>query len=77
MRIAVIGAGGVGGWLAARLWAADADVHVVARGAHLAAIQQRGLTPSSPNGTVVAAVHAAADPGAIGACDAVLFCVKS
>ena len=56
MRIAVIGAGGVGGWLAARLGSAGADMHVVARGAHLAAIQAQGLTLTSPMGDVRADV---------------------
>ena len=77
MRIAVIGAGGVGGWLAARLWSAGADVHVVARGAHLAAIQAQGLTLTSPMGDVRASVAATDDAASIGPCDAVLLCVKA
>jgi 2-dehydropantoate 2-reductase len=77
MRIAVVGAGGVGGWLAARLWAAGADVHVVARGGHLAAIQERGLVLTSPAGDVRAMVDATDDVAAVGPCDAVLFCVKA
>jgi 2-dehydropantoate 2-reductase len=66
MRIAVIGAGGVGGWLAARLWAAGAEVQVVARGAHLAAIQAHGLTLTSPMGDVRASVSATDDAASIG-----------
>src|SRR3954451_19870132 len=77
MRIAVIGAGGVGGWLAARLGSAGADVHVVARGAHLAAIQAHGLTLTSPMGDVRADVAATDDAASIGPCDAVLLCVKA
>lgn len=77
MRIAVIGAGGVGGWLAARLWSAGADVHVVARGAHLSAIQADGLTLTSPMGDVRAGVAATDDAASIGPCDAVLLCVKA
>jgi 2-dehydropantoate 2-reductase len=77
MRIAVIGAGGVGGWLAARLATAGEDVHVVARGAHLEAIRTAGLVLSSPAGDVVAHVPATDDAARIGPCDAVLFCVKS
>jgi 2-dehydropantoate 2-reductase len=77
MRIAVIGAGGVGGWLAARLWAAGAEVQVVARGAHLAAIQAHGLTLTSPMGDVRASVSATDDAASIGPCDAVLLCVKA
>jgi 2-dehydropantoate 2-reductase len=77
MRIAVVGAGGVGGWLAARLWAAGADVRLLGRGAHLAAIQEEGLLLRSPAGDVRAQVSATNDPARIGPCDAVLFCVKS
>ena len=77
MRIAVIGAGGVGGWLAARLWSAGADVHVLARGAHLDAITTRGLLVTSPDGDVRARVHATNDAEEIGECDAVLLCVKT
>ncbi len=44
MRICVIGAGSIGGLLAARLAASDEDVSVIARGAHLEAIRANGLT---------------------------------
>jgi 2-dehydropantoate 2-reductase len=43
MRIAVIAAGGVGGYFGAKLAEAGHDVAFVARGAHLAAIRERGL----------------------------------
>jgi 2-dehydropantoate 2-reductase len=43
MKICVFGAGAVGGHIAARLSAADHDVSVVARGAHLAAMRERGI----------------------------------
>lgn len=77
MRIAVVGAGGVGGYVAARLAAAGVDVHVVARGAHLAAIRERGLRVRSVLGDVESAVHATADAGEIGSSDVVLFTVKA
>lgn len=77
MRIAVVGAGGIGGWLAARLAAAGRDVHLVARGAHLAALREHGLALRSPAGDVTVAVPATDDAAEIGPCDAVLFCVKS
>lgn len=77
MRIAVIGAGGVGGWLAARMWAAGSDVHVLARGGHLEAIREHGLALISPAGNVVAPLPATADPAVIGPCDIVLLCVKA
>ncbi|MFE7170303.1 ketopantoate reductase family protein [Streptomyces sp. NPDC057616] len=50
MRIAVIGAGGVGGYFGARLAAAGNDVTFVARGRHLEAIRRSGLLVRSPLG---------------------------
>jgi 2-dehydropantoate 2-reductase len=50
MRIAVVGAGGVGGYFGARLAAAGNDVTFVARGRHLTAIRERGLLVRSPLG---------------------------
>ncbi|MBC7723647.1 MAG: 2-dehydropantoate 2-reductase [Burkholderiaceae bacterium] len=58
MRIAVVGAGAVGGTLAALLANAGHDVHVTARGEHLAAIQDRGLHLTGAWGSVVALVGA-------------------
>ena len=48
MRIGVMAAGAVGGYLGARLQAAGHDVVYFARGAHLAALRQSGLTVESP-----------------------------
>ena len=50
MRIAVIGAGGVGGYFGARLAQAGHDVAFVARGAHLAAMRAHGLRVESAAG---------------------------
>jgi ketopantoate reductase len=50
MRIAVIGAGGVGGYFGARLSRGGHDVVFIARGAHLAAIRTDGLRVQSPLG---------------------------
>ena len=44
MKICVVGAGGIGGLLAAKLAHAGEDVTVIARGPHLAAISDKGLT---------------------------------
>jgi 2-dehydropantoate 2-reductase len=77
MKLTVIGAGGVGGYVAARLAAAGADVHVVARGAHLTAIREHGLRVDSVLGDVEARVHATSDAGEIGPSDVVLFTVKA
>jgi 2-dehydropantoate 2-reductase len=50
MRIAIMGAGGVGGYFGARLALAGNEVGFVARGEHLSAIQERGLHFESPLG---------------------------
>ena len=50
MRIAVMGAGGVGGYFGAKLAQAGHEVAFVARGRHLAAMRERGLTVRSALG---------------------------
>ena len=50
MRFVVAGAGAVGGYLGARLTRAGHDVTLIARGPHLAAIQERGVRVKSPEG---------------------------
>jgi len=77
MRIAVIGAGGVGGAFGSALAKAGGDVTFVARGAHLAAMRKRGLTLVSPRGDLhLSPIQATDQPGSIGPVDFVLFCVK-
>ena len=77
MRIAVVGAGGVGGYFGGRLAEAGSDVVFLARGAHLQAMQTRGLRIESPAGDVhLTHVNATHDPAAIGPVDIVLFAVK-
>lgn len=77
MRIAVVGAGGVGGYFGGRLAEAGADVVFLARGAHLQAMRAQGLRIESPNGNVhLPHVSATDDPAAIGPVDVVLFAVK-
>jgi 2-dehydropantoate 2-reductase len=77
VKVAIVGAGGVGGFLAARLAAAGRDVHLIARGAHLDAIRTRGLRLRSVDGDLHATVHAVADAAEIGPCDAVMVAVKA
>jgi 2-dehydropantoate 2-reductase len=48
MRIAIMGSGGVGGYAGAWLQQAGQEVHFIARGAHLAALQQQGLRIEHP-----------------------------
>lgn len=77
MRIAIIGAGGVGGYFGARLQASGADIAFVARGAHLAALQNEGLRLESPNGNLqLPRVQATSNPTTIGVVDVVLLTVK-
>jgi 2-dehydropantoate 2-reductase len=76
-RVAVMGAGAVGSYLGSRLAAAKAEVHLVARGAHLAALREKGLTLITPDGVSTVPVWATDDPASIGPVDIVLFCVKS
>ena len=63
MRIAVVGAGGVGGAFGAALAKAGADVTFIARGAHLAAMKSTGLKVESPRGdTHLVPTQATDDP---------------
>jgi 2-dehydropantoate 2-reductase len=77
MRIAVMGAGAIGGYVGARLAAAGEDVVFIARGSHLSAMQSAGLAVDSPLGNVnLPHVAATGDPSEIGPVDLVLFTVK-
>src|SRR4030088_1977672 len=77
MRIAVVGAGGVGGGFGAALAKAGADVTFLARGAHLTAMKSVGVKVQSARGdTHLVPTQATDDPADIGTVDIVLFCVK-
>jgi 2-dehydropantoate 2-reductase len=77
MRIAVIGAGGIGGPYGASLAKAGAEVTFVARGAHLAAIKENGLRIEGDRGEAYVWPAQATDAIAgIGTVDVVLCCVK-
>jgi 2-dehydropantoate 2-reductase len=77
MRIAVVGAGGVGAGFGAALAKAGGDVTFIARGAHLAAMKDKGLRIESPRGdTHLVPTQATDDPAKLGPVDVVLFCVK-
>jgi 2-dehydropantoate 2-reductase len=77
MRIAIYGAGAVGGFVGARLAAAGHDVAAVARGATLEAIRARGLRVESDGGATVARIAATDDPASLGAQDLVVVAVKA
>ena len=77
MRIAIMGSGGVGAYVGARLQAAGESVAFIARGAHLAAMQADGLRIEMPVHPVhLPRVRATDDPAAIGPVDLVIFAVK-
>jgi 2-dehydropantoate 2-reductase len=77
MRIAIMGSGGVGGYFGARLAQAGCDVAFIARGAHLAALRERGLAVESQLGDVhLPHVSATDDPTGLGPVDLVLIAVK-
>lgn len=78
MKVAVFGAGGIGGYFGGRLAQAGADVVFIARGAHLDALQQRGLKVESLAGDfTLPAVRATGDPASVGEVDLVIIAVKS
>lgn len=76
MRIAIIGAGGVGGYFGARLAASGVDVVWIARGAHYAALRDRGLRIQSASGDLDLRVQVTDDPRAAGAADWIWIAVK-
>ena len=62
MKIAIMGAGGIGGCYGALLAQAGADVTLIARGAHLAAIQQKGIKLIQQDSDFTVKVTANDDP---------------
>jgi len=76
MKVCVFGAGAIGGHLAARAAQNGADVSVLARGAHLAAIRAGGLRIIAPGEDFTVSVPASEDPAALGPQDAVIVAVK-
>src|SRR5687768_4494297 len=78
MKVAILGSGAVGGYYGARLARAGHDVTFIARGAHLAAIRERGLEIRSPAlGDFIAKGRAAEDTSRVGRVDVVLFATKT
>jgi 2-dehydropantoate 2-reductase len=75
--ICIFGAGAIGGFLAARLAAAGADVSVVARGPHLAAIETNGLILESGGERLVTRPRVAADPATLGPQDYLVITLKA
>ena len=77
MRICIFGAGAIGGYMGAKLAAAGAEVSLVARGPHLRAMQERGLTLIEEGVRHTVPVRAAEDPAELGEQDYVVVTLKA
>ncbi|MBI4340479.1 MAG: 2-dehydropantoate 2-reductase [Chloroflexi bacterium] len=78
MRIAVYGAGGIGGFMGAQLCRAGHDVALIARGEHLRAIQEHGLQVEWPDGNYTVTPRIATnEPSEVGVVDLVILGVKA
>jgi 2-dehydropantoate 2-reductase len=78
MRIAIMGAGGVGGFYGAKLADAGEDVTFIARGAHLAALRERGLRVEGDLARItLPRVQATDDPASVGPVELVLLTIKA
>ncbi|HEY8950516.1 MAG TPA: 2-dehydropantoate 2-reductase [Rhizomicrobium sp.] len=76
MKVCVIGAGAIGGWMAGLLAEAGNDVSLLARGETLAALKTNGLTVRRAGDQQVHPLRAASDTAELGAQDAVIIAVK-
>jgi 2-dehydropantoate 2-reductase len=76
MRVAIIGAGAIGGWIGVRLAAAGHTVSVLARGATLDAIRAHGWTLEIGGSRLNAPVEASDDPVALGEQDVIVLALK-
>ncbi|MDT9673605.1 2-dehydropantoate 2-reductase [Pseudomonas sp. JV414] len=77
MKVCIYGAGAVGGHIAARLAEGGAEVSLVARGEHLAAIRANGLRVETKDGVFVSQPVATDDPSSLGRQDVVVVSVKA
>jgi 2-dehydropantoate 2-reductase len=76
MKVAIYGAGAIGGWMGTRLAQAGCEVSVVARGTTLEALQMHGLRLESTD-VVSVPVRSSADPADLGVQDLVIVAVKA
>lgn len=77
MKVCIYGAGAIGGYLGVQLAQTDAEVSLVARGAHLEAMQQNGLKLLIGDQQRVEKVRATANPAELGVQDVVIICLKA
>jgi 2-dehydropantoate 2-reductase len=76
-RVAIVGAGAIGGWLGVKLAQAGCEVSALARGDTLHALQARGLVLRTGNDTMKMPVRAAVDAATLGVQDLVVIAVKA
>lgn len=77
MKICIFGAGAIGGYMGAKLAKAGADVSLVARGPHLAAMREKGLTLIEEDGTFTVPVQASDKAEDLGPQDYVVITLKA
>jgi 2-dehydropantoate 2-reductase len=77
MKVCIYGAGAVGGWLGVKLARTGCEVSVVARGATLAALNERGLRLEQAGESLTVAVRASAKPADLGVQDLIIVAVKA
>ncbi|WP_224369160.1 2-dehydropantoate 2-reductase [Hyalangium versicolor] len=77
MRIAIFGAGAIGGFLGVKLLQAGADVTFIARGAHLEAMRTRGVTLKSDGETLTLRPRCTSEPSEAGPQDYVVVTLKA
>lgn len=78
MKIAIVGVGGLGGYIGGRLAHSGQDVTFIARGERLAALRQNGLQVRNPDEELmISTVQATDNPAEVGPVDLILFCVKT
>lgn len=78
MKICIFGAGAIGGYMGAKLArAGEAEVSLVARGPHLKAMQEKGLTLIEEGESFTVPVNASDDPAALGPQDYVIITLKA
>jgi 2-dehydropantoate 2-reductase len=78
MKVCIFGAGAIGGYLAVGLGRVPGvEVSAIARGAHLAAIRESGLTLNKDGEETTVRVRASDDPAGIGPVDVVFNCLKA
>lgn len=77
MKVCIFGAGAIGGYVGVKLAKAGADVSLVARGPHLSAMQEKGLTLIEEEETTTVSVTASDDPTTLGVQDYVIVTLKA